>query len=440
MAILLVPALGQPSTAASVRLDRGVEFAHSGRFNEAAQEFIAALAIDPKLAEAHYLLGLVRQTWGKWDDARESYAAALRLKPRYPEAQLGLAAVMTRVVDETTLDEAIAACREAVALNPNEAEAHFHLASNEMLRSHFEIAAAEYQATVRLRADYPGARLGLADALVQLRAFDRAVPILQSLAASQPKEARVYHLLGVVSSKRSDAATAVRHLLRAAALDPTSPQTRYILSTNLRKLGRTEQAEEELRQFRQLTAGKADRMQAEFHLLLAQKQMRRGKVPEAILEYQEALSHRDNPAVATDLGVALISANRVDEAIGVLRDVSATQPGSVLAHYHLGLAYAQKKDYARARQALETALRLRPEFPEALFNLGMAYAMEGQLAEAEKRLRESIRLRPDLGPTHHYLGVVLKDLGKPAEAEAEFEIARQLQPERRQLPDGFTAK
>jgi Flp pilus assembly protein TadD len=430
LAAALLPGAGfaQPGDKASLRLDRGIELAHAGKFAEAAQEFLAAVAINPRLAEAHYLLGLVRQNWGKWEDARVSYATALRLRPRYAEAQLGLAAVLTRQADQESLDAAILACRKAIELNPAEAEPHFHLATNYTLKSNFESAAAEYRATLRLRPDYPGARLGLANALVQIRDFDAAAPLLQVLTAEQPEQARVHHLLGMAASKQGHADAAVIHLTRAAALDPDNPQTRYILSTNLRRIGKTQEAEQELRRFRELTAGRANVMQARYHLHLAQKLRSGGKLAEAIGEYQESLSYRRDPSVAIDLGVALLSANRLDEAIDTLRNVSTEEPDSVLAHYHLGLGYAQKKDYQSARSALERSLQLRPEFPEALFNLGMVCAMQGQFAEAEKHLRLSIAIRPDLAPSHYYLGVVLRDLGRSADAEAEFLRARQLDP------------
>src|SRR5262245_3612322 len=120
-------AAAQPGDA-SRQVDRGIEFAREGKFPEAAAAFLRAIALDPKLAEAHYLLGLVRQSWGKWADASESDRAALRLNPRYAEAQLGLAAVLARQADDDASREAAAAaCRRAIELNPKEAEPHFHL-------------------------------------------------------------------------------------------------------------------------------------------------------------------------------------------------------------------------------------------------------------------------------------------------------------------------
>jgi Flp pilus assembly protein TadD len=434
LALLPVAAIdlarAQPAPAASLHLERGIRHSHEGRFAEAAAEFIAAIRAEPKLPEAHYLLGLVRQSWGKWADARDSYRTALRLQPRYPEAQLGLAAVLARLADdEASRSVASAACRKAIELNPKEAEPHFHLGLIHKQNGDFEAAAGELEAVLRLAPRYPGAPLALADVLVELRRFDRAVPILKTLIAAQPDLAFAHHLLGAAFAKQDDSALAVQHLTRAAHLDEKNAQTRYILAINLRKLGRTAEAAAEMERFRELTAGRESVMQARYHLGLAQKLLGGGKVEAAILEYQLSLSHRRDGATAVDLGVALLKAGHVEEAIEVLRD-AAREPGphQALAQYHLGLAQARKQDYPQARTAFSEALRLRPGFPEALFGLGMAFAMDGQAAQAEEHLRASILLRPDLAASHHYLGIVLKERGRLAEAEAEFQTAQRLDP------------
>jgi tetratricopeptide (TPR) repeat protein len=422
-------ARAQPAGAASGYLDRGVEFARDGKFPEAAAEFLRAIALDPKLAEAHYLLGLVRQSWGKWADAGESYRQALRLNPRYAEAQLGLAAVLTRQADDDASREAAAgACRKAIELNPKEAEPHFHLGVLEQQGGRYEAAATSFEKVIQLNPAFPGGRLALAQVWVELRQMERAIPLLHAIIQQAPKEALAHHLLGAALAKQGDATGAVKSLGTAAQLDPINAQTRYMLAANLRKLGRIDESAAEMRRFQELTAGREDRMQARHHLSLAQNLLADRKVQEAIGEFQESLSYRRDASVATDLGVALLTANRVDEAIEILREVVGGSPQQVLAHYHLGLARARKGEYAAARAEFTAALRLRPDFPEALFGMGMAFVEEGDLKEAEKNLRDSIRLRPDLAAPHYHLGVILKQRGEVAEAESEFAAARQIDP------------
>ena len=62
LVLLLAAALLQsPAQQASALVDAGVQLANLGRFNEAADKFVQALALDSSLSEAHYLLGLCRQ-------------------------------------------------------------------------------------------------------------------------------------------------------------------------------------------------------------------------------------------------------------------------------------------------------------------------------------------------------------------------------------------
>ncbi len=423
-----VPVSGQ--TEARARLDQAVDLAHRGQFSQAAAKLVDAIALDPKLTEAHYLLGLVRQSWGKLDEAQASYEMALRLQPDYPEARLGLAAVLSRkALDLKGKPEpAIAACRKAIATNPGEAEPHFFLAKLEAQAGDHQVAVREYEAALKLQPDYPGAPLGLADSLLELQLFSRAVSLLRVLAQQQPREARVRQQLGLALSKTGQTAAAVEELGQAAQLDPDNPQVRYVLAMSLRKLGKTEESVEQMRVYQQLTAGRDRIMQARYHAGLAQKFAAGGETDQAIAEFERSLSYRPDPVVATNLGIALLLRDRVEEAITVLRRAADSAPEYALARYHLGLAYARKDRFAPAREAFAAALRIQPEFPEALFHLGVTCARQGRLNEAEKHLRESVRLRPDQAPPHYYLGMVLRDLGRSGEAEPEFRLAQRLDP------------
>jgi Flp pilus assembly protein TadD len=61
----------------------------------------------------------------------------------------------------------------------------------------------------------------------------------------------------------------------------------------------------------------------------------------------------------------------------------------------LGTVFAQSSDLPRAQEYLERALRLRPQFPEALNNLGMLYAILGKNQEAVSQFLECIRAAPE---------------------------------------------
>lgn len=78
-------------------------------------------------------------------------------------------------------------------------------------------------------------------------------------------------------------------------------------------------------------------------------------------------------------------AHLFDEAIERFRAAAALHPGYWVAHYFLGLAYAQKGEYGRALLALRHAADIG-DTPWRYSGLGFAYARAGQPDEARKVL------------------------------------------------------
>ena len=58
------------------------------------------------------------------------------------------------------------------------------------------------------------------------------------------------------------------------------------------------------------------------------------------------------------------------------------------------MVYAQTDDTARAYQYLQTALKLRPDYPEALNNLGVLYLRTRRRDDAVAKFEECIRVAP----------------------------------------------
>jgi Tfp pilus assembly protein PilF len=73
----------------------------------------------------------------------------------------------------------------------------------------------------------------------------------------------------------------------------------------------------------------------------------------------------DDPAVNDTLGWVYYKKNLAQSAIPFLRASVDSDRQQPLFHYHLGLAYAKNGEKSRARQSLEQALRLAPDFPGA---------------------------------------------------------------------------
>jgi Tfp pilus assembly protein PilF len=73
------------SVTAKEHLAAGREFLLAGRLNEAITELSTAASIDPKLSEAHNLLGVAYDKKGFADRAKDSYQSAIKAQPEDPE-------------------------------------------------------------------------------------------------------------------------------------------------------------------------------------------------------------------------------------------------------------------------------------------------------------------------------------------------------------------
>jgi chemotaxis protein methyltransferase WspC len=89
----LPPPLAAPSPSSDLEAAR--RLADAGRLNQAAQICETHLRQNPASAQAHYLLGLLREATGQ-PDAIDSYRKALYLEPNHYESLLQMALLLQK--------------------------------------------------------------------------------------------------------------------------------------------------------------------------------------------------------------------------------------------------------------------------------------------------------------------------------------------------------
>lgn len=151
----------------------------------------------------------------------------------------------------------------------------------------------------------------------------------------------------------------------------------------------------------------------------------------AIREKLLALGYlsREGQLTSNNLGSALLSEGKVDEAIREFESAVHAAPRLVLARINLARAYLLKGDMARARREVEQALRLDSASPEAAILLAEIEFSEGESASAEKRLRNLLRQDSSMGAAHRLLGQIFLSRGEARRAEEEFLLAVSIDPD-----------
>lgn len=106
----------------------------------------------------------------------------------------------------------------------------------------------------------------------------------------------------------------------------------------------------------------------------------------------------------------------------------AAQVATAEAYRDIGNTLLGRGQTAEAVASYRDALRLRPDFPDALRGLGMAYMKLGRHKDAEREFRRLTAARPRDASAHYDLGCALSARGHHEDALMSYREALRLQP------------
>jgi Flp pilus assembly protein TadD len=149
-------------TQADQHNERGIELADRGWLEEAEKEFQKAIALDPTSAHPHENLAMLHARRKRWRDALIAHLKAVEVEPMSSGARFTLASFLAN----HALEMAEAEYREAIAADPEHAEAHLELGLALADMGKAEEGLAELAIAVRLAPEDPMARQELASLLM----------------------------------------------------------------------------------------------------------------------------------------------------------------------------------------------------------------------------------------------------------------------------------
>jgi len=121
-----------------------------------------------------------------------------------------------------------------------------------------------------------------------------------------------------------------------------------------------------------------------------------GRANEAINHYRQAIKIRPDYFEAyNNLGNLLSEQGKRDEAISNYRRVLEIKPDDAAAHYNLGVLLAQQGKFGDAIDNFNQALKAKPDYAEAYNNLGNTLLALNRLDEAVACYRQALHFKPD---------------------------------------------
>lgn len=316
---------------------------------------------------------------------------ATQSQPDAAAPQPGAAAHLskgTQLMHDQLYEAAAKEFEQAVALEPNNAGAHFEYAVCLLALGRNDDARSQFEQSEKLKgpSHYITYYLGRLDLLAN--DYPSAIKKLSAVAANPPfPDAEFY--LGVAYVSAGDTVKGIAWLEKAVKLMPGDYRVHYRLARAYSTAGREQDAAREYALYNQyLDEHKSTETEAR-----ACSESLRTHAADAQAVCQKMFDPND-PEKLTLLGQLYGEAGAFEPALDPLKRAVQLDPGSYEAWHDLGLTYFRMERYLDARGPLVKAAALRPENYGTVVMLGATLYMLGDDAAALPVLEHAHQLNP----------------------------------------------
>jgi Flp pilus assembly protein TadD len=228
-ALLLAAALAAPAAAqspdAEVSFNSGLTHLRENRPELALEEFKKAVKGDPKSPYFQKGLGLACTQLRKYDDAVAAFRKALQINPYYVDVRndLGTALMLSGKRSEGKA-EFVAAYNDPT--NPSPDLSARNLGQAYLEEKNYTEATSWFRSSINKNKTLVDAHTGLAEALLGLQRPDEAVPVLESALKEIPGDLSLLLGLGEAYYRAGRFTEARARLDEVMKKDPTGPAGR----------------------------------------------------------------------------------------------------------------------------------------------------------------------------------------------------------------------
>jgi cellulose synthase operon protein C len=396
-----------PNVRKQKYFDSGEKYFAQGKYREAAIQYSNAIRVDPRFAQAHYQLSQAYLRLGDGSRAFQELTRTVDLAPDNYRAHTDLANLFSLPGrDGSPIPDNLKQAKIHLDLLrdkvPNNPETHEAWANYYSVQKNFTAAIQEMEQAINLNPNRSESYVQLGYLQESALLTDDAERSFKSAAQVDPRSATAQLALGGFDQLHGRMPEAEQQYRRVLQLEPENPVPRASLVRLLMTQGRNKEAEQVALQAKKDIPDNPEtyRMPGDFYFAI-------GDMDKAIAEY--AAIFKDHPKdlqTKKNYIQLLILKDRLEEATKLNEEILKSSHSDVEGLIYKGQVELRQNDAAGAIQSLQAAIGNDPENAVAHYQLGLAYAQQDDLGRAEQEWREAVRIRPDLTDAQRSLASV----------------------------------
>jgi tetratricopeptide (TPR) repeat protein len=436
--------------------ERADKYFAEGKYSQAEIEYFNVLQLDRTNAHAIGQIGTIYFENGRTVKAIPFLVKASELSPNDTELQVKLGAIH---LAGGSVQEARKFADSILKTDATNALGILLLSDLARTPDAIREARARLEQIAAQTGQSAAIHVALGGLLLKEGKIKEAEASMRRAIEADPKFKQAHQMLGMITWAQTNLVTAAEELKLAADLSPPRSLQRTQFAEFLIKTGKIEEGKKLLTE---MTKETPDYLPP--WVLLADMAFSQKDFEECGRLLKEALSRGSEHYDAMLLnGRLMLATGENDKAYTELERLSTGYPKSPAAQYFMGIACLTRNDAAKAMTHFNEAIKLNPEFDDAILQQAQLNIRRDNIPAAISSLTELIKRRPNQGPAYLVLaaahiskgdlneglatyrrmetifptnaqvrlltGVVLQQQGKPSEARAAFQHALELNPD-----------
>jgi cellulose synthase operon protein C len=373
----------------------GLAFDHQHDATRAEAEWRKAVSLDPDLLEAQSALARMELFRGDAAALLETSQQIIKIQPNAADGYLlkCLAEMALKNYGDAQRD-----AEEGMQRAPQSPAPYVQMGNVQFVQKHYPDAEKYFQQALDKDPSSADGLSGLMNTYAVQKQFDKAIAAANAQIAKSPNNSNFYDLLGTaLLTGKKDLPGAEAALHKAIDLDKNNTDALEKLGQVQVQEGATDQA---LALYQQSI--KDNPREAHFYILSGVLYESKQSWDQAKAMYQQALSIQpDEPLASNNLAYLMLEqGGNVDVALAMAETARRGMPDSPNTADTLGWAYYQKGVYQSAISQFQEALRLgekggAPDDAVVHYHLGLAYQKANQNALARQQLERALKLSPN---------------------------------------------